>query len=255
MTFTAPTPYPDVNAVLHLLLAGARDVLGDHFYAMYLYGSLAGGDFDLERSDIDFVVVTADELPGELIPALEALHARILASGLKWAPKLEGCYIPRRVLRRHNPADPPYPCTNEGKFYVGFLGSDWVIQRHLLRERGIVVAGPSPRELIDPVSSEELCRAVRETLYEWWLPMLDNPTRLRGGEYQAYAVLTMCRALYTLEHGAIASKLASARWARQGPAARWAALIGQALAWRPGGQMDGLDETVALIRYTVSTGS
>jgi len=60
---THPTPYPDVNAVLHVLLSGVQTVLGNHFIGMYPSGSLASGDFAPQRSDIDFVVVTADELP------------------------------------------------------------------------------------------------------------------------------------------------------------------------------------------------
>jgi predicted nucleotidyltransferase len=100
---THPTPAPDVNAVLHVLLSEVQTVLENRFIGMYLYGSLASGDFDPGLSDIDFVVVTADELPDEMLPALEAMHPRITASGLKWATKLEGSYIPRQAIRRYDP--------------------------------------------------------------------------------------------------------------------------------------------------------
>jgi hypothetical protein len=43
---TYPTPYPDVNTIVHELLAGAQAILGDHFAGMYLYSSLAIGDFN-----------------------------------------------------------------------------------------------------------------------------------------------------------------------------------------------------------------
>ena len=115
---THPTPYPDVNAVLHVLLSGVQTILGNHFIGMYLYGSLASGDFDPQRSDIDFVVVTADGLPDEMLPALEAMHARLAASGLKWAAKLEGAYVPLSAIRRHDPSDAPRPQINEGSFYL-----------------------------------------------------------------------------------------------------------------------------------------
>jgi hypothetical protein len=65
-----PTPYPDVNAVLQELLAGVQAILGPHFVGLYLGGSLAGGDFDPRRSDVDFLVATADDLPDELVRAL-----------------------------------------------------------------------------------------------------------------------------------------------------------------------------------------
>ena len=67
--------------------------------------------------------------------------------------------------------------------------------------------------MIDPVSSDEIRQGVRGVLRGWWTSLLNDPTWMRDGEYQAYAVLTMCRALYTLHHGAIASKPVSARWA------------------------------------------
>jgi predicted nucleotidyltransferase len=96
-----PTPYPDINAVLNVLLSSVQTVLGDHFVGMYLYGSLASGDFNPETSDIDFLVVTADEIPNEMVRDLEAMHIRLMSSDLKWAIKLEGAYIPQHAIRRH----------------------------------------------------------------------------------------------------------------------------------------------------------
>ncbi len=246
-----PTPYPAVNAVLHTLLSDVQTILGPHFVGMYLYGSLAGGDFDPRRSDVDFLVVTAAELPGDLIAALETLHARLAASGDKWAVKLEGAYIPQRALRRYDPADPPYPFVNEGRFYLARPGSDWVIQRHVLREQGVVLAGPALHALIDPVGPDDLRQAVAAILREWWAPMLDDPARLRRSDYQAYAVLTMCRALYTLENRAIVSKPVAARWAQEGLGQRWAALIAPALAWPSADAVNDLSETLEFIRYTL----
>jgi hypothetical protein len=43
---SSPTPYPDVNAILNVLLAAVRAILGNQFVGFYLYGSLASGDFD-----------------------------------------------------------------------------------------------------------------------------------------------------------------------------------------------------------------
>lgn len=70
-----PTPYPEANAVLQALLAGVQSVLGERLVGLYVHGSLAGGDFDPQRSDVDFLVVTTDELPGQVLAALEAMHA------------------------------------------------------------------------------------------------------------------------------------------------------------------------------------
>jgi len=161
---SGPTPHPAVNVVLHRLLAEAQAALGEQFAAFYLYGSLASGDFDPARSDVDFVIVTDTELPAGTVTALDGLHTRLWASGLKWAAKLEGAYVPRAALRRHDPAAAPCPCLNEGRFYLAQLGSDWVIQRHVLHEQGVIVAGPPPQALIDPVSPDDLRAGVRGVL-------------------------------------------------------------------------------------------
>ncbi|HEX6288432.1 MAG TPA: aminoglycoside adenylyltransferase domain-containing protein [Herpetosiphonaceae bacterium] len=246
-----PTPYPDINAVLHLLLSSAQTILKHDFLGMYLCGSLASGDFNRQSSDIDFVIVTADELSDKVIAALAAMHDRIAASGPRWAKKLEGSYIPQRLLRRYDPSYERYPSINERRFYVGGHGSDWVIQRQIMREHGIVVAGPDPQLLIDPVGPDDLRRAVLATLREWWSQLLDDPARLHSREYQVFAVLTMCRALYTLQHGSLASKPVAARWARQTLGEPWSAMIERALAWPCNPQPDHLSETLDFIRYTL----
>jgi hypothetical protein len=64
-----PTPYSDVNAVLDGLLSGVKQILGPRFVGMYLGGSLATGDFDPLRSDIDFLVVTTEDLPEDVTPS------------------------------------------------------------------------------------------------------------------------------------------------------------------------------------------
>src|ERR687886_1402669 len=48
---------------------------------------------------------------------------------------------------------------------------------------------------------------------------------------QAYAILTLCRALYGVVHGEQVSKLRAARWV-QGYAPAWAGLMADALQWR-----------------------
>ena len=226
-----PTKYPEINKILDLLLTSISQVLGNQLVGMYLYGSLSSGDFDLESSDIDFLVITTSTLSNKTIEDLETMHHRIWKSGLKWAAKLEGSYIPKREIRNHHPRSGPCPTVNEGRFYLDTRGSDWIIQRYVIREQGIILAGPDPKTLIDPVDAKELRRAVKGVLNEWWFPMLEDPTWLRehGSEYHAFTILTMCRALYTLENGAIVSKLVAAHWVQGKLGEDWSRVIDQAL--------------------------
>jgi len=64
MTATQPTPFSDVNAFLQQFLSHVRAILGSDFVGLYLYGSLALGDFDPASSDVDAVVATATPLRG-----------------------------------------------------------------------------------------------------------------------------------------------------------------------------------------------
>jgi RimJ/RimL family protein N-acetyltransferase len=251
----APTPYPDVNAALDALRSGAQAVLGPRLVGLYLYGSLASGDFDPDRSDIDFLAVTDGPLPEETVRQLEAMHARLAADGPAWAARLEGYYLPQADLRRYPPAGVTCPHINEGRFYLGRHGGDAVIQHYVVREWGVALAGPPPRDLIDPILPDELREAVRDILRGWWAPMLDDPSRLRSREYQAYAVLTLCRALYTLEHGTVVSKPAAARWARETLGGRWPGLIERALAWPRAPQPDELDDTLSFLHLALERGS
>ncbi|MCK4899893.1 MAG: DUF4111 domain-containing protein [Anaerolineales bacterium] len=246
-----PTPYPEVNTVLLDLLSQLQAILGDRFVGLYLYGSLASGDFNPHQSDIDFVVVTENDLPDVIVVELEAMHMRLASSNSKWAQKLEGVYIRKQYLPHYNPADPPLPTINEGRFYMGRQGSDWVIQRLFLREQGTIIAGPSLQDSIDPVYPQDLRKAVQAILSEWWQPILRDPARMETPEYQPYAVLSMCRALYTLEHGRVASKGDSAMWAMTALDQEWAGLIKRSLAWRRGQQTESIERTLDFIRFTI----
>jgi hypothetical protein len=247
---TYPTPYPEVNAVMDLLLSGVREILGDHFVGLYLQGSLASGDFDPLCSDVDFVVVTADTVPDEMLPALKAMHARIGVSGLMMATRLDGDYMPRQSLSRYDPAHAPYPHLGlDGHFAVETGASDSIFQRYILRECGVVVAGPALRDWIQPIQSEDLRRAVRG-VSGWWVSLADDPTR-HSHEYQIHAVLTMCRSLYTLKHGTAVSKAVAAQWVQETLGERWSALIAWALSSRHDPQTDNLSETLDFVRYAL----
>jgi predicted nucleotidyltransferase len=245
-------PYPEINTLLDKLLMDAQAILGTRLAGLYVHGSLACGDFNPQTSDIDFLVVTDGHLPTETIIALKEMHASLFASRLAWSKKLEGAYIPKDDLCHHDPAHALVPWLGvDGHFALESLGSDWVIQRWILREKGIVVAGPPLKPMIDPVSGDDLREAVRGSLREWWSPPFPSPERFQSNEYQAYAVLTMCRSLYVLEHGAVASKPAAANWAQSAVGEPWTRLIEGAADWREGMEFGRLEETLQFIHFTL----
>jgi hypothetical protein len=246
-----PTSYPEINQVLLDLHSRVAGILGDLYVGMYLYGSLATGGFDLSRSDIDFVVITTGHLQPPTIEALEAMHFALLESGNPWVKKLEGAYVPEAVIWRHNPHHPPVPTLNEGRFYLAPLGSDWILQRKMLKDSHKAISGPALDEMINAISADELKDAVREVLVHWWVPMLKNPARLEDPGYQPYAVLSMCRSLYTLSTGELVSKQAAANWAQKSLLAEWSGLIENAIDRVEEDETESIAQTIKFMEYVI----
>lgn len=249
-----PTHHVEVNTLADALRAKVESILGEQLVGIYLHGSLASGDFDPARSDIDMLVVTDGDLAEPQVAALREMHAQLARSGLRWAGPYEVSYIPLRAIRRHDPNDCMHVAlAADGTFGVDRHGSDWIIQRHILRDLGITLVGPPPHTLIDPVTAEDMRLAVKGILQEWWRPHLLDPSRLRKSDYQAFAILTMCRALHTLETGTAGSKPQAVRWAKEHLPAQWSDLIDTGIAWRYGDALDRLSEVMAFIQYTLQT--
>jgi len=247
-----PSIFPDVNEVLHLLHTNAKEILGEQFIGMYLYGSLSSGDFNPETSDIDFLFVTEVSLSEETTSKLEIMHKQTWATSHKRAGELEGSYIPKDLIRRHDPNGASCPTVNEGKFFVDKRGSDWIIQRHVVREYGVIIEGPDPKTLIDFVTPEDIRSSIMGVLHEWWFPMLDDPSWLRDHEvgYRSFAVITMCRVLHALETGTITSKPKATQWARSKLDEPWKQLIDKAVAVSNHEEQDvPLNETLDFIRF------
>jgi len=247
---THPTPYADVNVLVCALLARVQEVLGDQLVGLYLHGSLAHGGFG-EESDIDYCVVTSGELPEAMHADLAAMHARLVSRGLPWAEKLEGTYVSTQWLRRVDPANTPYLCYDCATGIYLTRESNVVLALHVLREQGVVVAGPHPRTFIDSVSPDDLREAARGILRDWWAPMLEDPARLRELVYQRYAVITMCRILHTIEHGVIVPKSVAVGWARDTLDERWGPLIEWYCRGASGPESDRLNEILDFIRHTL----
>jgi hypothetical protein len=254
-----PTPYAGVNEVLRSLLAQVQSILGSHFAGMYRAGSLALGDFNPETSDIDVVIVTDAPLSTHCFAALQAMHAAFAAGASPWAAKLEAVYIPRAALRGAPPPGARYPVLERDRPSLAWepLEDGWSVQCYTLREYGVPVAGPDPRALVALVDPDEMRRAGAAIAGMWLEQARSDPSWLawlRRRANGAFVVLTLCRLLYTLESGAVASKPGAARWAQQTLDPHWADLINRALAGQQdSSEISDSDEgaTVALIALVV----
>ncbi|HZC15173.1 MAG TPA: aminoglycoside adenylyltransferase domain-containing protein [Caulobacteraceae bacterium] len=256
-----PTPYADLNAVLAQLVERVRVLLADNLVGLYLQGSFALGDFD-ERSDLDFVVVVHEDIPPEQLPALQAMHDGVHALPSPWARKLEGSYAPKAILRRLSitPRDPPgeprpgdwadpgtsglaprvYPFLflgNGERILVRSEHDNTEVVRWILREKGVVLSGPSPRGLIDPVTPEALREDARELLGKLE-PMAADGTMVEPRWVQCFMALVFARMIYAVTTGRVASKKAAVAFARGTLEPRFAELVERAFTEREGRPAD-----------------
>lgn len=257
-----PTPFEGLNAVLAHLSHHVRDILGDTLIGLYLQGSFAVGDAD-EHSDCDFMVAIARDLTADERAELQAMHAAIHDLPHEpWRHRLEGSYAPVDILRRQSdqPRDPPgeprgpdwgdpgmagaparfYPFVyldHGAKVLIRSEHDNSQVVRWCLREKGVVLTGPDPRTLIDPVTPEMLRTEVRATM-DLALALGLEPMSMKA--WQSFWVGLYCRMLHTMATGQVWSKKASAAWAQQHFGPDWAPLIARAQEIKEG------DRTVAM---------
>jgi RimJ/RimL family protein N-acetyltransferase/predicted nucleotidyltransferase len=253
---SAPTAYPELNAVLGEFLQSLEAILAENLCGVYLQGSFALGDSD-EHSDVDFIVVTHAEVSDTQLAELQAMHKRLYALESPWAQHLEGSYVPRNALRRVDEARAQYWYLDNGATELERDNHcNTAVVRWSLREHGVVLAGPDPKTLIDPVSEAHLRSDVRTAMREWleWLP--ENSLSRRA---QSLLVLTICRALHTVESASVTSKPKAGEWAIGALDARWSSLIQSALDDRPDpwakvhqqADPDAVDRTLAFLEYAM----
>jgi Domain of unknown function (DUF4111) len=183
------------------LTAEMGAALGGALAGAYLHGSAALGGWHADRSDVDVLFLTGDELTGALV----ASAATALLSAAAGCPGrgLEASVVTAAAAAR--PA-PPWPFvlhigTRDGA-PVLYRGEDRAGDADLLmhyvvcRAAGLTLAGPPPGTAIGPVDRRLILAYLADEL-DWGL----------ASAPESYAVLNACRALAYLRHGRIISKV------------------------------------------------
>lgn len=256
---TAPTPYPELNAVLRELLESAQAVLGESFVGAYLQGSFAVGKFD-RHSDVDFIVVVDDELSDDQVLALQIMHEQVYSLDSGWAQHLDGSYFPKEVLRDYTRGGKPLWYLDNGhQSLIQAEHDNTIVVRWVVREHGVALAGPDPATLVDPIPVEALRQEILEGMQGWGKQILANPEIINNRFYQTFAVLHYCRMLHDLHTGFPGSKRAGTEWAKTNLDPAWAGLIDRAWDGRPIPELssrqpadpEDLKSTVEFVRYII----
>jgi predicted nucleotidyltransferase len=231
------TLYPDLDEVLRELVDRVQAILGQSFVGAYLQGSFALGDAD-EESDVDFLVVTDGEVTDAQAVELQAMHRRIYALETPWAQHLDGSYPPRESLRRVDPSRTQWLYLDNGATeLVRDDHCNTAVVRWTLRRHGVVLAGPDPRSLVEPVSAHELRSEMVTAAHDWATWAREPHPRFGPGamsrRQQSLLVLSFCRIMHTVATGRVTSKPEAGRWALQTLDPEWADLVQRALDDRP----------------------
>jgi len=217
------------------VLSDLREVwgraLGGRLLGLYVHGSLVAGDFAADRSDLDVLAVLDADPDESLLGLLAGLHAGLDRRHPGWAGRVEVEYVSLdavrdaagdRAARRHliarvSPGEP---------LHLLDATAHRVVTWSAVHDYGRRLLGPPAGTLLPAVDAGLVRRALVEHVRDWpvWVTRMNTPGA------QAYAVLTLCRALQRLRYGRQLSKLRAAdRTIAVCP--QWAELVVWARDW------------------------
>ncbi|WP_328521806.1 nucleotidyltransferase domain-containing protein [Kribbella sp. NBC_00359] len=166
--------------------------------AVWLHGSLALGDFQLGRSDLDVVAVVSSPPPA----AIEDVHRRLIRSA-PLAAKLHCSYLVAAEL-----ADPAvrHATFAQGRYFDRPVTP---VTRRELALSNLSLFGPPPSSLLPATSDAELAAFVRRDLRDFWFPVTRKRTPWYADIWVDLSLLTIARAHVTLTTGELITKRAA----------------------------------------------
>ncbi|MCF6473704.1 nucleotidyltransferase [Nonomuraea sp. MG754425] len=166
--------------------------------ALWAHGSLAAGDYQEGRSDLDLIAVLDSPATMDHWRRIKAVHRRLR---LPLAERLHCSYMSRLELD---------DLTAEHITWAHqhiFRRPVTAVTRRELHDGARVLHGPSPAGLLPPVSDEELLHHVRSDLRDFWLVRAQDRRRWLQDIWVDLGMVTVARATVTLREGRLISKL------------------------------------------------
>jgi len=234
------TEYPKVNELITQIENRIRVVLMDNLIGLYLYGSATAGDFEPDLSDIDLLAIVKDSLSDKEFSGLRDMHDQLTSDYTEWNDRIEIIYVPVDGLKNFkttrievaeiSPGEPFRLSIKTTRIHLKEIGDDWLINWYVIRQNGITIFGLDPKTVIPNISSQEYKKTIKKKVLLWQKALSEYaPESTRGAV--AYAIFTLCRAMYSYENGEQASKKKSAEWVKY-KFPEWKELINKAIEWR-----------------------
>ncbi|WP_406480714.1 nucleotidyltransferase [Streptomyces platensis] len=184
--------------LLDRFLAGLRRRI-PRLRALWAHGSLAGGDYQQGRSDLDLIAIADRPCTPDEERQLGALHATLDRTD-PLAAKLHCSY-----LAADETADP-------ARIHLTWAHRELMrrtvtpVTRRELHTFGRVLHGDTPAALLPPVTDAQLAAFIRADLRDYWRPALEDPELWLQDIWVDLGLLTLARATVTLRDGTLISK-------------------------------------------------
>ena len=214
----------DLSELLQAMAADFPAMLRDNIVGMYLWGSLTYEAFDEACSDVDCIVVTRRDLHNREFSELdEWFNER--GEHNRWMKRMDMRFvIDREFLDKTSRCCGFYHYT--GKLVRHGSDGNPIIWMNI-GQCGITLWGEEA-ELIAPHVSEQCLNEALLLELNYLKEGLASRAKDRSDKafvYNAYAVLTACRILYSALHRGLVSKDQAYRWAMERVPALWRAVI------------------------------
>lgn len=213
-----------------------RRYCGDLVTGFHLTGSVAFGDFQPGRSDLDFVAVLSRVPTDGDIDALAILH-RSFGTDPTF-PMLGGIWITEAELRAGPDAVEDGPTSHDGNFLARDRGNRNPVTWFELR-RSIPIIGTLDTEALWH-DHERLTSWVKDNAADYWRRWLADASKpwtgrglgMFGRAMPMWGVLGISRQHYTVSTGEVVSKSAAGGWALETFGGERRRIVEEALACR-----------------------
>jgi hypothetical protein len=167
--------------------------------SMWAHGSLAGGDYQPGRSDLDLIAILDRPCAAVEEQRLAEVHEG-LAAAMALASKLHCSYC--AVAELDDPARSHLTWAHEQLMHRRVTP----VTRRELHDFGLVLYGEEPAALLPVVTGEQLAEFVVQDLEMFWLPSLDHAESWERDIWVDLGLLTFARATVTLRDDRLISK-------------------------------------------------
>ena len=199
----------EIQAYLNEITKVFTEEMKDDLVGVYLHGSLAMKCFNPETSDVDMLVVCKSKVTNEekktiiqrLLKLTQGNRNQLEMSIVLERVVKDFVYPPPFELHYFHPTyllDENYICGGEG-FFDPDLAGHMVVTYH----RGVTLSGEKIENVFKPIDRQYYIESIFNDVEDAPKCITDNPV---------YFTLNLCRVMYFLKEGKIASKKEGGEW-------------------------------------------